>query len=80
MAARNRPTRHGISISYVYTPPQFRRQGYAYALVYQLSQHLLNTGNTFCALFADQKNPSSNRIYQRIGYQQISAFEEYTFT
>ena len=79
MAARNRPTRHGIAVSYVYTPPPFRRKGYAYALVYQLSRQLLAAGYAFCTLFTDRANPTSNHIYQRIGYQQISAFEEFDF-
>jgi uncharacterized protein len=79
MAARNRPTRHGISVSYVYTPPEFRRRGYASACVAELSRTLLCSGWAYCALFADLANPTANGIYQRIGYIPVCDYAEYTF-
>ena len=79
MALKNRPTRNGICVSYVYTPPSLRREGYAYACVRTLSQQLLDEGWKFCTLFANQTNTSANHIYQRMGYQPITGFDEYTF-
>src|SRR5690606_29445470 len=66
MAGRNRPTRHGITVSMVYTPPELRGHGYATTCVATLSQRLLDEGYSFCTLFTDLANPTSNRIYQRI--------------
>lgn len=63
----------------VYTPPAFRRQGYATALVAALSQQLLNQGCDRCYLFTDLTNPTSNHIYQTIGYCPVCDWEEYAF-
>jgi predicted GNAT family acetyltransferase len=71
MAMKTRPTRHGISISLVYTPPEFRRQGYATACVAELSRLLLAEGRRFCALYTDLANPTSNHIYWQIGYRPL---------
>lgn len=79
MAAQNRPTRHGITVSYVYTPPELRRRGYATSCVAALSQRLLDSGYEFCTLFTDLANPTSNAIYQQIGYQPLCDYDEYVF-
>jgi hypothetical protein len=72
MAGRTRPTPHGEAISFVYTPPSQRRKGYATAVVAQLSQRILDDGRQFCTLYTDLSNPTSNSIYQKIGYQKIT--------
>jgi hypothetical protein len=74
MAGIARPTRHGICINYVYTPLANRRQGLAGACVAALSQQLLDEGYEFCTLFTDANFPTSNRIYQSIGYQEVAVF------
>jgi len=79
MAARSRPTTHGICISLVYTPPEFRGRGYATNCVAHLSQLLLDSGRKFCVLFTDLANPTSNHIYQNIGYAPLCDFTEYVF-
>ncbi len=79
MTARSRPTRHGIAVNAVYTPPEQRGRGYATAAVATLSQQLLDEGYAFCCLFTDLSNPTSNRIYQRIGYRPVCDFNEYIF-
>ena len=78
-ACRARPTRTGISIGFVYTPPQQRGHGYASACVAALSQHCLNADRQFCMLFTDLSNPTSNSIYQKMGYQPVCDFNEYAF-
>jgi predicted GNAT family acetyltransferase len=72
MAARTRPTPHGESVSFVYTPPGQREKGYATAVVAHLSQRILDAGKQFCTLYADLGNPTSNSIYQRIGYTAVA--------
>jgi predicted GNAT family acetyltransferase len=79
VAMKTRPTRHGISVSLVYTPPELRGRGYATACVGELSRKLLGAGWQFCALFADLANPISNHIYERIGYRPVCDYEEYRF-
>lgn len=79
MAGFIRPTAHGISIGPVYTPPAFRGRGYASSLVAQMSQRALDGGKEFCSLFTDRANPTSNHIYQQIGYRAIEDFQVYRF-
>jgi len=80
MAMKTRPTRNGISVSYVYTPPELRRRGYATACVAELSRLLLASGVAFCSLFTDLANPTSNHIYSEIGYRPAADFDEIHFT
>jgi len=72
-------TPRGVRITCVYTPPQFRRRGYASNLVAHLSQQLLDEGRSFCFLNTDLANPTSNSIYQKIGYQPTSDSEIWEF-
>lgn len=80
MAARARPTVRGIAVNMVYTPPEGRRHGHATACVAYLSQFLLQSGWSFCTLFADRTNATANHIYERLGYAPIADFDEYRFT
>jgi predicted GNAT family acetyltransferase len=79
MAAKARPTTRGIAINLVYTPPVYRRQGYASACVAHLTELLLASGWEFCTLFTDRTNETSNHIYQTIGYEPITDFDEFRF-
>lgn len=79
MAAKSRPTRHGITVNLVYTPAELRGRGYATACVATLSQQLLDDGYQFCTLFTDLGNPVSNYIYEKIGYTAVADFHEYYF-
>jgi hypothetical protein len=73
------PTPNGIRIGPVYTPPAARRRGYASALVAAVSQAELDAGRRFCFLFTDLANPTSNHIYQAIGYEAVRDFNAYGF-
>lgn len=77
LAAKGRRTPHGVSIGPVYTPPEWRGRGYASACVAGLSQLILDEGKDFCTLFTDLANPTSNHIYQQIGYRPVCDFAEY---
>ncbi len=79
MAAYGGPTPHGIRVNLVYTPPELRGRGYASACVAALSQELLKSGRQFCFLFTDLANPTSNHIYQMIGYRPVSDVDMYRF-
>jgi predicted GNAT family acetyltransferase len=79
MAGFTGPTPHGIRIGAVYTPPEHRRKGYASAVVAALSQRMLDEGRRYCFLFTDLANPTSNHIYQAIGYEPVCDVDEYVF-
>lgn len=79
MAGWAGPTPNGIRIGPVYTPPPHRRRGYASALTAALTERLLAGGRRSCFLFTDLANPTSNAIYQRIGYRPIADMDQYRF-
>ncbi|MBW4569470.1 MAG: GNAT family N-acetyltransferase [Tolypothrix carrinoi HA7290-LM1] len=72
-------TPNGAAISLVYTPPEYRGKGYASSCVAALSQILLSRGHKYCFLFTDLANPTSNRIYQAIGYQSVGDLYDCSF-
>ena len=72
-------TPNGQRISLVYTAPKSRGKGYASSVVAFLSQNILESNKKFCFLFTDLKNPTSNKIYQLIGYKSICDFNQYHF-
>jgi predicted GNAT family acetyltransferase len=79
IAMKTRPLAHSISVSFVYTPPEYRRRGFATALVARLSQHLLDLGYASVTLFTDLDFPTSNAIYQKIGYRPVTDFRMVSF-
>jgi predicted GNAT family acetyltransferase len=72
-------TPNGIRVGPVYTPPELRRRGYASALTAAVTRMLLEGGRKFCFLFTDLANPTSNSIYQRIGYEPVSDADQWVF-
>ncbi len=78
------PTPNGIRVGPVYTPPELRGRGYATVLTAELSQRLLDGrlfdgGRRFCFLYTDLANPTSNAIYERIGYRRVAESAEIVF-
>lgn len=80
MAGHAGATPHSIRINAVYTPPDQRGKGYASALVAALSQEMLDWGYQWTTLFTDLANPTSNKIYQAIGYQPVMDVDMYRFS
>jgi GNAT superfamily N-acetyltransferase len=79
MVGASGETPNGMRIGPVYTPPPSRRRGYASALTAMVSALYLARGRRFCFLYTDLLNPTSNRIYQRIGYEAVCDAQEYWF-
>jgi len=77
MAAWAGRTGRTVRVNYVYTPPEHRGRGYASACVASLTQQLLDEGFAQCCLYTDLANPTSNRIYQAIGYRPVCDAAEY---
>ncbi|GAB6615596.1 MULTISPECIES: GNAT family N-acetyltransferase [Bacillus] len=72
VAAKTRPTTNNITVNFVYTPKEARKKGYASSCVATLSQRMLDEGYKTTTLYTDLANPTSNKIYQEIGYEQIA--------
>ena len=72
-------TPNGIRIGPVYTPPEHRGRGYATSLVTQQSHWLLGARRSFCFLYTDLDNPTSNALYRRIGYRMVAEAREVRF-
>ena len=79
MAAWSGKTPNGVRVNLVYTPPSLRSRGYATTCVGALTRRLLEQGNRFCFLFTDLANPTSNSIYQQLGYRPVSDTASYAF-
>lgn len=70
MAHASRPHGGVSRISWVYTPPEERGQGYAAATVAAVSARQRRAGHR-CLLYTDLDSPASNRLYQRVGYRRV---------
>ncbi len=70
LTASNPPAYGVARIGPVYTPRDRRGQGFASAAVAAVTQLLLDQGLQVC-LFTDQGNPTSNRVYEALGYRPV---------
>lgn len=73
-------TPNGVRINAVYTPPKFRGRGYASNLVAKLTQKMFDEGRKFCFLYTDAANPTSNKIYEAIGYEFVCEWVNLTLS
>jgi predicted GNAT family acetyltransferase len=60
-----------VRVMAVYTPKELRGHGYAGAVTSAVSQAALDDGADHVVLFTDLANPTSNALYQRLGYRPI---------
>ncbi|MEU8874341.1 GNAT family N-acetyltransferase [Streptomyces javensis] len=58
-------------VSLVYTPPELRGRGYAGAATAVVSGAARAAGVREVLLFTDLDNPTSNALYQRLGYRPV---------
>ena len=79
MCGRTPPVAGVPRIGPVWTPPEHRRHGYAAAVTAFVCQQAFDTGATACTLFADAANPTSNAIYERIGFRPVAETVEADF-
>ena len=61
----------------VYTPPEHRRNGYAAGLTWAITQQALAGGAERVVLHTDLSNPTSNAVYQRLGYRPVHDATEF---
>jgi ribosomal protein S18 acetylase RimI-like enzyme len=70
--ASRAPEAAGVArIGPVYTPPRSRRRGFASAVTHACARDALEQGASSVVLFTDLSNPTSNSIYQTIGFRPI---------
>ena len=70
LTGHNLPSFGVARIGPVFTPKGHRGNGYASAAVAEVSRMLRDAGSRV-TLFTDQANPTSNAIYQRIGFRAV---------
>lgn len=80
LAGRTRVVADMARVGPVYTPPEHRRRGYAAAATATITQAALEAGAREVVLFTDLANPTSNGVYQRLGYRPVSDRVVLSFT
>ncbi|ANP55704.1 hypothetical protein J2Z21_005648 [Streptomyces griseochromogenes] len=79
MAGVTPETAGQVRVAPVYTPAHLRGHGYAGAVTAEVSRVALESGTAEVLLFTDLANPTSNGLYQRIGYRGVADFAEWEF-
>lgn len=80
MAGNTRQVAGQVRVAPVYTPAHLRGRGYAGAVTAAVSRAALAGGADEVLLFTDVDNPTSNALYQRLGYRPVRDFTQYGFT
>ncbi|MGA4849549.1 GNAT family N-acetyltransferase [Streptomyces sp. G5(2025)] len=80
MASVTRRTAGQVRVATVYTPAALRGRGYAGAVTVAVTRAALDAGAAEVLLFTDLANPTSNGLYQRIGYRPVRDFAQYDFS
>ncbi|WP_225834121.1 GNAT family N-acetyltransferase [Streptomyces sp. NK08204] len=79
MAGVTRDIAGQTRVAPVYTPAHLRGHGYAGAVTAEVSRAALERSVGEVLLFTDLANPTSNGLYQRIGYRGVADFAVYGF-
>jgi RimJ/RimL family protein N-acetyltransferase len=72
LAGLTRQVAGQVRVGPVYTPPGLRGRGYGGAATWAVSQAARDAGAAQVVLFTDLANPTSNALYQRLGYQPVA--------
>ncbi|MEU2078811.1 GNAT family N-acetyltransferase [Streptomyces sp. NPDC013489] len=72
MAAVSRTIEGQARVHLVYTPPADRGHGYAAGVTDAVGRVAATAGATRVLLFTDLANPTSNALYQRLGYRPVT--------
>lgn len=79
LTGRGRPAFGVVRVGPVFTPREHRGRGYASAAVAEVSRRILAAGHRAC-LFTDQANPTSNKVYEALGYERVVDMAEVVVT
>ncbi|MFJ9701433.1 GNAT family N-acetyltransferase [Streptomyces fradiae] len=69
-----------IRVDPVYTPAHLRGRGHAGAVTVEVARAAPAEGAAEIVLFTDPANPTSNALYQRVGYVRVTDFAVYGFS
>jgi len=72
MAGATRAVAGQARIGPVYTPPGLRGRGFGGAVTAAVSQAAKDAGVAEVLLYTDLANPTSNALYQRLGYEPVN--------
>lgn len=70
-ATARRPVAGMSRVGPVYTVPEHRNHGYAAAVTAAAARWALDRGARHVALFTDLANPTTNRLYPRLGFRPV---------
>ncbi|MFI6076037.1 GNAT family N-acetyltransferase [Actinoplanes sp. NPDC051343] len=79
MVMRTVPAAGVVRIRYVFTPPPLRGRGYAGAATAAACAAARRDGASEVVLFTDLANPTSNGLYQRLGFRPVQDRTVVTF-
>jgi RimJ/RimL family protein N-acetyltransferase len=71
MAGSTRAVAGVVRVAGVYTAPAHRQRGYGAAVTAVVTQAAIDGGASAVVLFTDLANPTSNALYQRLGYRAV---------
>ena len=80
VVGRTRAVAGMVRLGPVYTPPELRGRGYAGAATAAVSQAALDACLREVVLYTDLANPTSNALYQRLGYCPVEDRVVLSFT
>ncbi|MEU6540764.1 GNAT family N-acetyltransferase [Streptomyces sp. NPDC047000] len=69
-----------VRVDPVYTPAHLRGRGYAAAVTVEVSRAARAAGAKEVVLYTNAANPTSNALYQRLGYRRVTDWVLYDFT
>lgn len=72
MAVRNRESKNASTIGWVFTPVESRGNGYGSMVTHGVTEQIFNSGKPIANLYTDLSNPTSNSIYQKLGYKKVA--------
>lgn len=72
MAGANPMVGGQVRVDPVYTPAHLRGHGYAAAVTVEVSRAALAAGAEEVVLYTNAANPTSNALYQRLGYRRLT--------
>jgi predicted GNAT family acetyltransferase len=72
LAGQLRPAAGQVRVGPVYTPPGWRGRGFGAAVTATVCQAALDAGAREVLLFTDLANPTSNALYQRLGFRPVT--------
>jgi GNAT superfamily N-acetyltransferase len=79
LAGRTRTVAGAARVAPVYTPPEHRGRGYGAAATATVTRAALDEDVREVLLYTDLANPTSNRLYARLGYRPVEDIVSLSF-